>query len=281
MHHAATRTASTPVMIELTRISTPREQAIVARIGKIDHGVIDAATSARFQAVPVLDANDECLGMIEVSRLAQLAASGEALTPAHANGGCVRLPYLVPVTSLVSALAESGVILHAADPEDEDYPPNWFGIVSVADLNRPIFRAHVYQMMVILETSLGQLIMDEFGDDWGAIRLLSEGNQKRVREFWEEEREEGVDLSPITTVTLSDLFHIAAESNWVWSLMGFAGPAELRTVAYQINDLRNVVMHPVRPLIVNRKDLMDLDAGLRAVESLTAELLKRIGLKSS
>ncbi|MCA9834844.1 MAG: hypothetical protein KC435_12910 [Thermomicrobiales bacterium] len=278
MHHMATRAPSVPVMIELADISTPREQAIVARIGKIDHAVIDAAIEARFQAVPVLDSDDRCLGMIDVPHLAQLAAKGEVLTPEHADGGCVRLPHLVPVTSLVSALAESGVILHTSDPHDESFPPDWFGIVSVADLNRPIFRAHVYQMMVILETSLGQLIMDEFGDDWGAIRLLSEGNQKRVREFWEEERDEGVDLSPITTVTLSDLFHIAAESNRVWNLMGFAGPAESRTVAYQINDLRNVIMHPVRPLIVNRKDLMDLDAGLRAVESLTTVLLKRIGM---
>ena len=174
--------------------------------------------------------------------------------------------------------ADDDRVGHGADPDAGDYQENWFGIVSTADLNRPIFRAHIYQMLVILETSLGQLIMNEFGDDWGAIRLLSEGTQARIKDFYDEERAEGVDLSPITNATLSDLFHIATESNNVWKLMEFDNPNELRPIAYRVNGLRNTIMHPVRPLIVNERELKDLVSAVDEVEKMTDRLMKRIGL---
>ena len=277
-HHATTRVPLLPVMIELADISTPRQQAIVARIGPVDLAVVDAATTVRIQAIPVVDADGASIGVVETSRLAQLAAMRQALTPDAVTTDVPMLPYTVPVPALVHLLAATGMVLHAADPDDIEFSPDWFGIVTVADLNRPVFRAHVYQMVVVLETSLGQLIMDEFGDDWGAIRLLSEGTQRRVREFWEEERNEGIDLSPIMTVTLSDLFHIAVESHRVWRLAGYDNPAQLRDIAHEINDLRNVIMHPVRPLIVNRHDLLTLDAGLQQLDHLTSAIMKRIGV---
>lgn len=271
------RQPAIPVMIELADISTPCEQAVVARVGAIVPGVVTVATDAQFHVVPIVNEDGTCAGTIRVEALAKLAAEGTPLTADHATDTNDLLPHLISVTSLVKTLAEREVVIHAADPEDEDFPPDWFGLISVADLNRPIFRAHVYQMLVILETSLGQLIMDDFSDDWGAIRLLSEHNQARVKEFYDEERAEGVDLSPITTVTLSDLFHIATESKRVWKLMGFDNAESLGPVAHQINGLRNTIMHPVRPLIVNKNDLNDLASGLVAVEKLSETITKRIG----
>lgn len=278
MPHTVTRPPSLPVMIDLTTISTPKEATIVVPLGRIDPATIEKGMDARVRALPIVGEDSGCLGAISMQKLAQLAASKTQLTADHATIPCNILPHLVPVSALLKQLGEHGVIIHGPDPEDESLSNGWFGIVSTADLNRPIFRAHIYQMLVILETSLGQLIMDEFGDDWGAIRLLSEGTQKRIREFYEEERAEGVDLSPVTNATLSDLFHIAAESNNVWRLMEFDQPGNLRPIAHRINALRNTIMHPVRPLIVNERELQEIVTAVHDVETLTDRLMKRIGV---
>lgn len=278
MSYTVTRPPNLPVMIDLTTISTPREAAIVAPLGKIDPAIIEEATEARVRSLPIVSKDSGCLGAISVQRLAELAASKTPLTRDHATIPCNILPYAVPVTALLKQLGEHGVIIHGPDPNDADLTNGWFGIVSTADINRPLFRSHIYTMLVILETSLGQLIMDEFGDDWGAIRLLSEGTQKRIKEFYDEERAEGVDLSPVTNTTLSDLFHIATESNNVWRLMDFDHPNELRPIAHRINDLRNTIMHPVRPLIVNEREVDELIAAVHEIEMLTDRLMKRIGV---
>ena len=281
MPHTATRPPSLPVMIDLTTISTPRQKAIVATIGKVDPDVIAKAEEARVRSVPIVGDDDKCHGAIYLTKLKEIAASNRELTPQDATIACNVMPHLVPVSALLKQLGADGVVLHSADPDADDYDAAWFGIVSTADLNRPIFRAHIYQMMVILETSLGQLIMDDFGDDWGAIRLLSDNTQHRIKEFYDEERAEGVDLSPVTNATLSDLFHITTESNRIWSLIGYEHPNELRPIAHRINDLRNTIMHPVRPLIVSEKDLQEIVTAVNDVEDVTDRLMKQIGVVAS
>lgn len=278
MPRTVTRPPSLPVMIDLTTISTPKESAIVAPVGPIDAELLQRATDARVRALPIVSDNNACHGAVSVERLKEIAASNRELSPNDATIACDVLPHLVPVNALLKRLGTDGVVLHSADPDADDYQADWFGIVSSADLNRPIFRAHIYQMLVILESSLGQLIMDEFGDDWGAIRLLSESTQRRIKEFYDEEREEGIDLSPVTNATLSDLFHIATESNNVWKLMGFDHPNELRPINHRINDLRNTIMHPVRPLLVNERELQEIVAAVDDVEMLTDRLMKHIGV---
>lgn len=278
MPHTVTRPPKLPVMIDLTTISTPKQSAITVQLGNIEPALVEQATNARVRSLPIIGDNSECLGAISVEKLAELSASNTELTADHATIPCNILPHLVPVSSLLRQLRDQGVIIHSADPNADDYQADWFGIVSTADLNRPIFRAHIYRMLVILETSLGQLIMDEFGDDWGAIRLLSDHTQQRIKEFYDEERAEGIDLSPITNATLSDLFHITTESNNVWKLMEFNNPNELRPIAHSINDLRNTIMHPVRPLLVNEQELNDIVSAVDNVEMLTDRLMKRIGI---
>lgn len=278
MPHTATRPPKLPVMIDLTNISTPRQKAITISPGEIDPALVQKGKEARVRSLPIVGDTSECLGAISVNKLAELAESNTPLTADHATIPCNILPHEVPVSTLLRQLHDQGVILHAADPDADDYDAAWFGIVSTADLNRPIFRAHVYRMLVILETSLGQLIMDEFGDDWGAIRLLSDGTQARIKDFYEEERAAGIDLSPVTNATLSDLFHITTESNNVWKLLDFDSPNQLKPIAHSINGLRNTIMHPVRPLIVSEQELKDLVEAVDNVEMITNRLMKRIGV---
>lgn len=281
MPHTVTRPPKLPVMIDLTTVSTPKGAAITISPGKIDPALVEQGRDARVRSLPIVGENSECLGAISVEKLAELAENNTALTADHATIPCNILPYEMPVSALLRQLRDQGVILHGADPNDDSLTNGWFGIVSTADLNRPIFRAHIYRMLVILETSLGQLIMDEFGDDWGAIRLLSEGTQARIKDFYDEERAEGVDLSPITNATLSDLFHITTESNNVWRLMEFDDPNELRPIAHRVNGLRNTIMHPVRPLIVSENELKEIVEAVDDVEMLTDRLMKRIGVATS
>lgn len=281
MRYLTTKPPQLPVMVDLATMSTPRESAIIARTGEIQPGIIEEAMEAGIRAIPIVDDTDHCNGTITVQKLAKLVADRKPLSTDDATSPCDRFPHLVPVAALIQALADHGIVLHAPDPDDDELDESWFGIITTADINRPIFRAHIYRLIAILEGWLGQLIMDEFGDDWGAIRLLSNGTQKRIREFYEEEKAEGVELSPVTNATLSDLFHIATESNNVWSLMGYDSPEQLKPVAHAINELRNHVMHPVRPLVVNDAELQELLGAVHLADDLTTRLAKRIGFVTS
>ena len=116
--------------------------------------------------------------------------------------------------------------------------------------------------------------MEEFDDDWSAIHLLSDGTQARVREFQREQKEDGIDLSPVVQLTLSDMFHIARTSRNVWRLLGASSPDALGDIAHEINDIRNRVMHPIQPLVPRERDVVLVRDAVRQMVHLTDEIRK-------
>jgi len=242
------------VVIQLSTISTPVEQLLSIRPGPVDPGIIHRAEDKGWTRIPVLTDDGDLAGLIPVKKLRMLIKSGEQIDPATAVIDVPELPGTVPVLDLLTAIRDHHAVIHRA-AEGEDRPDRWFALITPADLNRPLFRAAVYTIIALLETSFGELLMEEFDDDWKAIRLLSEGTEKRVREYWKEQKDEGLDLSPVVQLTLSDMFFIARESRKVWGLLGIGSPEQLADVAHSINEIRNRIMHPIQPLIPRERDV--------------------------
>lgn len=261
------------VTIQLSTISTPAERLLSIKPGPVDPSILERAEAKGWTRIPVLTDDGDLAGLIPARKLSQLIDAGEHIDPAKATIDVPELPGSVPVLTLLDHLAESHAVIHRAGP-DEDRPENWFARITTADLNRPLFRASLYTIIALLETGLGELIMEEFDDDWGAIRLLSDGTQARVREFQREQKEDGIDLSPVVQLTLSDMFHIARTSRNVWRLLGSGSPDALGDVAHEINDIRNRVMHPIQPLVPRERDVVLVRDAVRQMVHLTDEIRK-------
>jgi hypothetical protein len=225
--------------------------------------------------IPVLDGDGDLAGLIPARTLRQVIDNGEEIDPGRATIDVPEMPGTVAVSKLLAAIREHHAVIHRAE-EDEARPGSWFALVTAADLNRPLFRAAVYTVIALLETSFGELLMEEFADDWSAIRLLSDGTEARVREFWEEAKEDGLDLSPIVQITLSDMFFIAGRSRNVWRRLGFGSPEALEPVGRRINDVRNRVMHPVQPLIHHDGDVGMVHDAVRDMVAMTERIQAEI-----
>ena len=261
------------VTIQLSTISTPAERLLSIKPGPVDPGILERAEDMGWTRIPVLTDDGDLAGLIPARKLRQLIDNNEPIDPDKATIDVPELPGTVPVLQLLDDLSTAHAVIHRAGT-DENRPDSWFALITTADLNRPLFRASIYTIIALLETGLGELIMEEFDDDWGAIRLLSEGTAKRVREFHKEQKDEGLDLSPVVQLTLSDMFHIARTSRNVWRLLGAESPDALGEVAHEINEIRNRVMHPIQPLIPHERDLVIVRDAVAQMLRLTDEIAK-------
>lgn len=261
------------VTIQLSTISTPAERLLSIKPGPVDHSICERAEEMGWTRIPVLTDDGDLAGLIPARKLRQLIDNNEPIDPAKATIDVPELPGTVPVLRLLDDLTSAHAVIHRAGP-DEDRPDSWFALITTADLNRPLFRASIYTIIALLETGLGELIMEEFDDDWGAIRLLSDSTAARVREFHKEQKDEGLDLSPVVQLTLSDMFHIARTSRNVWRMLGAASPDALGDTARDINDIRNRVMHPIQPLIPHERDLVLVRDAVEQMVHLTEAIAK-------
>lgn len=263
------------VTIQLSTISTPAEQLLSVQPGPVKQDVLARAEERGWHRIPVLTDDGDLAGLVPAKKLRALLGSGEPIDAAKAELTVPELPGKVRVPVLLEAIRDHHAVIHRADP-DEDRPDQWFALITPVDLNRPMFRASVYTIIALLETSFGELLSEEFDDDWSAIRLLGAGTEERVREYWEEQKDDGLDLSPIARITLSDMFHIAAESRNVWRLLGYDSPKALRPIGHDINDIRNRIMHPIRPLVPHERDVALVLEAVEHMIAITKEIQRQV-----
>ena len=130
------------------------------------------------------------------------------------------------------------------------------GLFTRADLNRHPFRAEIYFALAHLESELAQLIRRSFDDPWDWLDLLSEEKQARIIGYWEISKRRGVDHGPVGAAMLTELLQIATKSDRLRKLLGFESKKLFKSATGRIPDLRNQIMHPVRPLIVDESSVI-------------------------
>src|SRR5690606_34397964 len=89
-------------------------------------------------------------------------------------------------------------------------------------------------------------------------------------------RQEGVELSLLAGATLSQLLRIAREEPAVLEKLGY-GKSKFKDLTGSLPDLRNQVMHPVRPLIHSRGDVAQLLRRVHRLDDLRTRLRRVLG----
>lgn len=242
------------IMIDLTTISTPHDKVLRVTVDQpVDPEIAKRARDARIDLIAAVAADGSLLGFVPTGRVDGAAGRDEPVSRDDVAVIHAIREHVMAVEDVLDAIATHGVIAHAADPDDR-LPASWFGIVTAADLNKPLFGASVYTVIARFESAFGQFVMDLFGDDWQAIGQLNEHSQRVVKERYEEFRRDGIDLSPVVNCSLDDLFWIARRTGKLANRLGYLDPDDIERDQAMIDEVRNRIMHPVQPLIPHGGD---------------------------
>jgi len=163
---------------------------------------------------------------------------------------------------------------HGVRPEDCEV----IGLLTIADLTKHGLRNHLYPILADLEYQLGQLLHSCVLEDWTWVRHLNEDMKARVLGNLALARQNDVepDTGAVAFATLGDLLMAIEKTPEVSSAMGPEFRRVCGTARHAIGEIRNRVMHVVRPLVNCQKDVGEL---LRGVTT-TLDLTRKVALRS-
>lgn len=254
-------------LIDLERIATPREDLLTFQAGIIDSSRLEQAIAARYDYAPVLGEQDRLMGIAAVSMIKERYETGIPVGESDTTMFIKQVNDVTPLLEFLDAIAANKAIV--IRDTDGNHDPHWFGLVTISDLNRHHFRAHLYPILAGLEASLAALVDQYFpnASDW--IRKCSERQQVQHFGQWRVASENGVETSPIVSCTLSDLITILTETPELVRAFGFQNKTRFKDRYGSLSLLRNQVMHPVRPLILGLDDVIRLRERIGAAIELT------------
>ena len=131
-----------------------------------------------------------------------------------------------------------------------------YGILTMSDLNKHSIRRAAYSLFLDIESALSRLIQMQYPESWDWITLLSERLQVRVIGSWELSRMRNVEINPIEVLNLSNLLNIFAKSKSLLAKLEYKPKKQVGSLVNGLIEVRNKIMHPVRPLILCQSDLV-------------------------
>jgi hypothetical protein len=200
----------------------------------------NALLARGFDIAPVLD-DDRLLGWVTTAELAR-ARLGDAVEG-----------FLVPLSQcpLISADASVGAVVEALG----GYPfvfvldgREFSGFITPADLDRPASRVFFYVRVADVECRLFDLIARLFGTGAEALAPLQPARIAQILGHWKRQQAANLDLAPLTYAGFPDLVDIVAGSDLLLEAL-HTDAAEWRRETANLVDLRNRVMHAVKPLV--------------------------------
>jgi hypothetical protein len=201
--------------------------------------VHEQAQAKHFNHVVLFDGDRGAVGLIptcylETSRMCQFDA-------ANVIDASVR--FETTIGELLDSLCNDPAILTGETQECLQ------ALVTVSDLNRHAFSALVYLPLAILETSLVKFIGETFKDHWNWLGKLKYQDQVELIGGWEIKKRADTDIGLVQGANLRQLLDVVSENGDLFKQLGFGSSSQARKCFKSINDLRNRVMHPVRPLV--------------------------------
>jgi hypothetical protein len=251
--------------LELWHIATPAESCHVVRTGVLDSAAVETAEQMRFDQLPVQDESNQLLGTVATKHVRFLLDSEE---PLRANDPAIELNEITEAVELLTLTAElcqhRALIVRPNESDNGSY-----SLVTISDLNRRPVRALIYPALAQLEELMANFIDDALPDHWDWLGCLAEDAQARLVGRWEVEKRSSVDTDVMAGCTLSEMLKIVKQSVTLWRQLGVTSPNNFDKQFGSIPDLRNQVMHPVRPLVRDQTDVGKLHRRLLSVIELT------------
>jgi hypothetical protein len=259
----------------------PLEACVCVVPGDVDPAVLAILENRGFDQAPVYDSQRRIVwGLVETCRLRFLAECGERLStedPAlSARETWFRIGHCVRIGDILDTMAQQRAVLVVQESDATEYGhAEWtLGLMTISDLNRHPLRAELYSAMSHVEAGLADLVEKAFPDPWTWIRTLNEGHQVGILGYWELSRRRGVDVGPVAATTLSQLIQAVSRSKELRTKLGFQSRNEFEALTGSIPELRNAVMHPVRPLILEQDDVSGIRKTVLAVHELADRIRK-------
>ncbi len=260
------------LLVDLGPLSTDRAHCLTLTTGPIDRERLEIAEEYRFDQLPVLDPRGWLRGLIAAKQARAMLDSGTELAPTSAEIHMREVAPSMMLFELLDGLSASRAVVVRDTQRAANSEEDWFALVTISDLNRHPFRTMLYQPLVDLEVALAELIDLYFDDPWDWIVLTSDYSQVRIVGQWELEKRSSVDTHPVTGCMLSDLLNVLGKSAELREQVGYKAKGKYDKLTGGFAAFRNQVMHPVRPLILDHRDVDLFHRNVEGVMSLSAKV---------
>ena len=268
---------------ELRRMCTPLRTAVSVTLGPVDPTTLALLEERGFDQAPVKDSTGRVVGLVKTHHLRALAERAEHL-PAkdlmlHEDGWWLQIRSSVTIDALLERMTRRRAVILVEDNESTpfDNAESVLGLLTISDLNRHMMRSALYSLMAHVEAELAALVETTIPDAWAWIHGLNENHQVTILGYWELSKRRGVDVGPVAATTLSQLLQVTARSKALLALLGFASRNQFEDQTGRIPDLRNRVMHPVRPLVLDPEDIANVCQAVAAVRILATRMARTVG----
>lgn len=255
-------------LFDVGSIATPTEKCLKVGLGIPDPNLVATAELSRYDHLMVANEQNLPVGILSI-RSARLCVS--QMFRVEDLGSDIwthELQRYSPVGDILEKLSAVGAVIVRNSAADGS---NVAGLLTVSDLNRARFRFEVYPIVAQLELNLSNFIEAFVPDPWTWIDSLSDDKQVRVIGRWEVERRKHVDTSPINSLTLSELINIIGKIPKLYRMLGYESGKKFTVAVKGFVDVRNQVMHPVRPLVVDSAAVKLLRVYLANMEQMMIE----------
>jgi hypothetical protein len=252
------------------RLLTTAEACVCLQLGKLDQKTLLVLKEHDFETAPVRRKDGGFVGLVRTDHAISLHTSGNELLPEGLITPLPLLPVRTSVNHMLTQLASTGVAVVVKEINSQ-IDQEWIGLITASDLNRHYFRILVYEWLAELEVGLVRMIERYAGDYETWIRSLNEEAQARILGYWHLSRMNGADIGPLAACMLTDLTKIAGSDAKTLKAIQLSR-AKFDEQVGGLPQLRNQVMHPVRPMVTKPEDVKKLHGRLKNAATLISRI---------
>ncbi|MGE0827707.1 MAG: hypothetical protein AB7P18_36985 [Candidatus Binatia bacterium] len=246
---------------EVGDLCVPLDDCITVKPGAVDREAVSSLEAHGYDQAPVYDRERPMVyGLVTTAQLNDLMRTGAVLDGSkiaeQADQYFFRIGAFITIEQLFDKLAQERAALVIRESNATEYGlwQSCLGLLTISDLNRHQLRASLYSILSTLESALARLVERFFADPWEWVKTLNEAHQVGVLGYWELSKRRGVDIGPIAATTLAQLIQVISRNKELLLKIGYSR-TQFEGQTGQIPELRNSVMHPVRPLILDQSDV--------------------------
>jgi hypothetical protein len=264
--------------LNILDICVPLDKCLTVSPGHIDSSIIEIMERENYDFAPVV--NSKCVyGLAKREFLIRLSKHNGVLTTTSEDISDKRhfleiSHSVVGLPILLNKMHQSTAVLvfqtgHAEGP----YSLSRFaGLLTLSDLNRHGVRFALYRIIAALESGLEKVISNFFSDSSDWLKKLNENDQVRILGYCELAKRNNVEIDFIEATQLTNLINIVAKTKEIIGLLKYNSRSDFEKQTGHIAELRNQVMHVVRPLIIKQSDVSRLLETIKFI----VDLIKRL-----
>ena len=271
-------------VIDLQRLCIPLERTASVVPGPVDLNLLSKLEESGFDLAPVYDSSKHNYwGLAETSYLRSLFESGQSL---RSDDPIIRnenqefhVGSFVTIFGLLEKMTAQRAVIVIEDSDNTEYGHSQaiWGLFTISDLNRHAVRSSIYHLLADVEAGLAKWLEFNVSDPWEWLNKLEEEQQVRVIGFWELSKRQGVDVGPYAALTLSQLVNIISRLEGAAVRLGYQSRSQFDKAKSPLPNLRNRVMHPVRPLVLTHADVASVNSSVLILEDVREKVEALLG----